>query len=390
MDIRFTPEQERWREEVIAFLRQEITPEFIDEMEAEDTATSYGHVGFSKKLAERGWLTLSWPREYGGQERSFIDQAILNEQMGYFRAPTGGHHIGVEWVGIPLMRWGTPEQKARFLPPIGRMEERYAQVFTEPEAGSDLANLKTTAIRDGDHYVVNGVKVFISSAHLGKWLWLLAVTDPKGQRHKNLSMFIVDVNTPGIRVKGVQTMNRGRVNDVYFDNVRVPVENRIGPEGAGWEIGMTTLNTERSGIAHVSLNQTRLRDLMAYARETTRRGRPIAQDPLVRRRFAELATELEAQRMLSWRVAWLQSQGEVPSTEASVQSLRRRAFEHEFANFALSVLGLYGQLARGSRWARLRGEFEKLYLTSSSQHAGGSTQIQKNIIALRGLGLPRR
>jgi 3-oxocholest-4-en-26-oyl-CoA dehydrogenase alpha subunit len=390
MDIRFTPEQERWRQEVIAFLREEITPAFIDEMEAEDTATSYGHEGFSKKLAAKGWLTLSWPREYGGQERSFVDQAILNEQMGYFHAPTGAHHIGVEWVGIPLMRWGTPEQKARFLPPIARMEERYAQVFTEPEAGSDLANVKTTAIRDGDHYVVNGVKVFISSAHHCKWLWLLAVTDPKGPRHKNISMFIVDVDTPGVRVKGVPTMNHGRVNDVYFDNVRVPVENRIGPENEGWQLGMTTLNTERSGIAHVSGNQTRLRELIAYARETRRRGRPLIEDPLVRQRLAAFATELEAQRMLSWRVAWLQSQGEVPSTEASVQSLRRRAFEHEFANFAVGLLGLYGQLARGSHWARLRGWCEKLYLTSASQHAGGTTEIQKNIIALRGLALPRR
>ena len=152
-------------------------------------------------------------------------------------------------------------------------------------------------------------------------------------------MFIVDVNAPGIRVKGVPTMNHGRVNDVYFDNVRVPAENRIGPENEGWQLGMTTLNTERSGIAHVAGNQTRLRELIQYARETRRRGRPLIEDPLVRQRFAAFATELEAQRMLSWRVAWLQSQGEVPSTEASVQSLRRRAFEHEFANFGVEPAG---------------------------------------------------
>jgi 3-oxocholest-4-en-26-oyl-CoA dehydrogenase alpha subunit len=390
MDVRFTPEQEAWREEVRDFLHQEITPAFLEEVEAEDAAVHYGSPAFSRKLAARGWLTLHWPREYGGQERSFIDQAILNEQLGYFQAPVGSHGMAVNQVGVPVILHGTPDQKARFLPRIARGEIRFGQAFTEPEAGSDLANLKTTAIRDGDDYVVNGIKVFISGAHRCEYLWLLARTDPAAERHAGLSTFIVDVNAPGIRIRGVPTINHGRVNDVYFEDVRVPAENLVGDEHGGWRLAMTTLNVERSGVYGVAHDQTMLADLIRYARETERRGRPLSADPLVRHRLAWAATELEAQRMLSWRVAWLQSQGQVPSTEASLQSLRRRVFQHESANFAMDLLGLYGPLGRGSPWTRLRGQVEREYLDSCSQHAAGTTEVQKNIIALRGLGLPRR
>jgi alkylation response protein AidB-like acyl-CoA dehydrogenase len=361
------------------------------DFEQADEASSYAAPSFSRKLAQRGWLTLHWPREYGGQERPFMDQAILNEQLGYFRAPVGWHNISTEWVALPLMQVGTDEQKRRFLPPIARAEVSYAPTLSEPEAGSDLANIKTTAVRDGDEYVINGLKVFITPAHRARYLWLLAVTDPTAtRRHQRMSMFIVPVDTPGITIKKVPTMNHGRVNDVYLDDVRVHVENRVGPEHGGWQVAMTTLNIERSGIYYVSANQMWLKDLVQFARETRRRGRPVIDDPRVRHRLAYWATELEAQRMLSWRIAWLQCQGIQPSMEASIQSLRVRMYEHEFANFGMQVLGQYGQLGSGSRWAPLRGRIEKLYLTSSAQHAGGTTEIQKNIVAQHGLGLPRQ
>lgn len=389
MDITFTPEQNAFREEVIAFLKQEITPEFVQEFEQEDAASSYASPAFSRKLAEQGWLTLHWPPEYGGQGRSLIYQTILNEQLGYFRAPVGWHNIATEWVAMPLILYGTEEQKQRFLPPIARAEVSYAPAFTEPEAGSDLANVKTRAVKDGDHYVINGLKVFITPAHRANYLWLLAVTDPKAKRHQGLSVFIVDKSTPGVTVKGVPTVNHGRLNDVYLENVRVPAVNLIGKESGGWQVAMTTLNIERSGIYYVAANQSWLKDLVQFARETARYGRPLIQDPVVRQKLAYWATELEAQRMLSWRIAWLQSQGIQPGMEASIQSLRVRLTEHDFANFAMELLGLYGQLSPGSPWVPLRGRIEKMYLSSSSQHAGGTTEIQKNIIAIHGLGLPR-
>jgi alkylation response protein AidB-like acyl-CoA dehydrogenase len=389
MDIRLSPKQDAWRQEVIAFLEQEITPEFLADVEQQDAVTSYASPEFSRKLAERGWLTLHWPPEYGGQGRSLMDLTILNEQLGFFRAPVGWHNIATEWVAMPLMEFGTEEQKRRFLPPIARAEVSYAPAFTEPHTGSDLARLTTTAIRTGDAYEISGHKAYIGPAHRADYLWLLARTDPTARPHEGLSMFIVDVKTPGIRIEGVRTMNHGRLNDVYLDDVRVPVENRVGPENHGWRIAMATLNIERSGIYYVAANQSWLWDLIQFAREHTRRGRPLIADPLVRQKFAYWATELEAQRMLSWRIAWLQSQGASVGAEASIQGLRTRMFEHEFANFGVEVLGLYGQLSPGSRWAPLRGRIEKLYLGSSSQHAGGTTEIQKNIVAIRGLGLPR-
>jgi 3-oxocholest-4-en-26-oyl-CoA dehydrogenase alpha subunit len=389
--ITFTPEQEAWRQEVIAFLEEELTPEFVAEIDKEDAASSYASPAFSRKLAERGWLTLHWPKKYGGAERPFMDQAILNEQLGRFRAPVGHHNIASEWVALPLMEFGTDEQKARFLPPIARAEVAYAPTLTEAEAGSDLRNIKTTAVRDGDDYVLNGIKVFITPAHRSDYLWVLAVTSTEVEKvHHGFSMFIVDATAPGVTIRKVDSINHGRVNDVYLENVRVPAGNLIGEENGGWKVAMHTLNVERSGIYYVVANQMWLEELHAFAAQVRRNGRPLLTDAGVRRQFAYWASELEVQRMLSWRIVWIQSSGTQPSTEASIQSLRVRAFEHEFANFGMEVLGLYGQLAPGERWAPLRGRIEKLFLTSSAQHAGGTTEIQRNIIATHGLGLPRK
>ncbi len=202
-------------------------------------------------------------------------------------------------------------------------------------------------------------------------------------------MFIVPTNTPGLRVKGIKTINHGRVNDIYLEDVRVPATNRVGVENEGWRVAMSTLNVERSGIYYVASYRALLGDLVEFCRHTIRNGRPLAEDVWVRRQTAHWATELEAQRMLSWRIVWLQGQGIEPSVEPSVQSLRVRMFLHPFANFGLDVLGKAGHIRFGSPHARLRGRFEKLYLASCSQHSGGTTEIQKNIIALRGLGLPR-
>jgi alkylation response protein AidB-like acyl-CoA dehydrogenase len=202
-------------------------------------------------------------------------------------------------------------------------------------------------------------------------------------------MFIVDAKSPGITIRKVDTINHGRINDVYFEDVRVPAENLIGAENEGWKIAVTTLNIERSGIYYVVANQMWLKDLIEWARTVRRRGRPLLEDRLIRHRIAMWATELEVQRILSWRIVWIQAGGRQPSTEASIQSLRVRAFEHEFANFGMELLGLYGQLSPQEKWAPLRGRIEKLYLTSSAQHAGGTTEIQRNIIARHGLGMPR-
>ena len=389
MDTSLDPELKAFQAEVVRFLEAEVTPELLDELDVQEAAESTWSQAFSRKLAARGWLSLAWPTEYGGSGLPLSYVAVLNEQLGWFRAPIGWHTIATEWVAMPLIRYGSECQKHRFLPPIARGDHCYGPSFTEPEAGSDLASIRTRAVRDGDHYVIDGVKVFNTEAHRATHLWLLAVTDPDARRHHNLSMFIVETATPGITVKGVRTINHGRVNTVYLDGVRVPAANRIGAENEGWRVAMSTLNIERSGIYHVAWYQRLLDELVDHCRQTVRAGSPLISDPAVRRGLAFWATEMEAQRMLSWHIVWLQSRGEEPSVEPSIQSLRMRTAQHPFANFALDLVGLPGLHPPGSRRAVLRGRVEKLYLASSAQHSGGTTEIQKSIVALRGLGLPR-
>jgi alkylation response protein AidB-like acyl-CoA dehydrogenase len=389
MNVELEPELALFREQVIAFLDSEMSDEFRDEYEGQDAAESNWSQAFSQKLAERGWLSMCWPVEYGGKGLPLTYLAVLNEQLGRYRAPIGWHNIATEWVAMPLLQHGSEEQKRRLLPPIARAEHCYGPALTEPEAGSDLANIKTRAVRDGDHYLLNGLKVFSTEAHRASHLWLLAVSDPEAVRHRGMSMFVVPTASPGLRIKGVDTINHGRVNDIYLDDVRVPASNRVGQENDGWRVAMSTLNIERSGIYYVASYQALLDDLVRFARTAVRNGRRLAEDSWVRRQTAFWAAELEAQRMLSWRIVWLQGQGMEPSVEPSVQSLRVRMAVHPFANFGLDLLGRAGQVRFGSPAARLRGRFEKLYLASCSQHSGGTTEIQKNIVALRGLGLPR-
>ncbi len=389
MNIDIEPDLASFRSEVIEFLEAEMSDEFRDEYESQEAAESNWSQAFSKKLASRGWLSMCWPIEHGGRALPLSYLAVLNEQLGRYRAPIGWHNIATEWVAMPLLQYGSEEQKQRFLPPIARAEHCYGPALTEPEAGSDLANIKTRAVRQGDEYVLNGLKVFSTEAHRASHLWLLAVTDSEADRHRGMSMFIVPTATPGIRVKGVKTINHGRVNDIYLEDVHIPVLNRVGIENNGWRVAMSTLNIERSGIYYVASYQALLSDLVEFCRQKTRSGKPLGQDQWIRRQLAYWATELEAQRMLSWRIVWLQGQGIEPSVEPSVQSLRVRMSLHPFANFGLDVLGKAGHLRYGSRGSRLRGRFEKLYLASCSQHSGGTTEIQKNIVALRGLALPR-
>lgn len=389
MDVKFTPEQEAWRQEVRAFLKQEMTPEFEAELEAQDYTTSTISVPFSRKLAARGWLGMSWPRKYGGQDRPFIDQAILNEEIGYFRAPTAAHNFGLNQVGTAILLHGTEEQKLSVLPRITHQEVVFSQAFTEPQAGSDSAAIETRAARDSEDYVINGQKIFCTSFHRSDMMYVTTRTDPTVPKHKGISLFLVPVDAPGVSHTKGWTIDYGRENTVFLDNVRVPATNMVGQPNQGWYVMMTALNMERTGLEQPARSKRDLEDLVQYAKGHRRHGRPITQEPVMRYRLAECAIEIEVQRMLAWRVAYMRSKGTIGSYEASLQSLRVREFEHRFANLALEVVGFYGLLRRESRYAPLLGWVEKLYMNSASQHAGGTTEIQKNIVALRGLNMPR-
>jgi alkylation response protein AidB-like acyl-CoA dehydrogenase len=383
MDFRFSPEEERFRAEVRAFLEREWTP-YAEEAEEEREWLVHNQA-FARRLAEKGWLTMAWPKEYGGLGTSYILQTIFREESAYFRAPDGGQ--GPRMVGPMLIVHGTEEQKRRFLPPIARAEVFWCQGFSEPGAGSDLASLQLRAVRDGDDYLLNGQKIWTSNAHKADWIHVLARTDPDAPKHRGISYFLVDMKTPGISIRPIINIAGGAgFYETFFENVRVPRENLVGEENRGWYVATTTLDFERSAINYPAEARRMLDDLMALIREEP----ALKRRPTLRPGLAEAAIEIEVARWLAYRVAWLQGQGRVPNAEASMAKVFGTEMQQRMANFAINLLGLYGPLRRGSRWARLRGylEFKYLWQVAFSIFAG-TNEIQRTIIATRGLGLPR-
>jgi alkylation response protein AidB-like acyl-CoA dehydrogenase len=388
MDFRLSEEEEAFRKEVREFLRKEwtLTDYDLDNPEHWDAAKE-----LEKKLGAKGWLCMAWPKEYGGSSASHIYQLVFQEEIAYARAPVLNRQ-GVYMVGPCLMLQGTEEQKQRFLPPIARSEVVWCQGFSEPNAGSDLASLQTRAVLDGDDYVVNGQKTWCTRADRGDWIHFMVRTDPSAPKHRGISYLLADMRSPGISITPmIQMTGRADFFEVYFDNVRVPKANLVGPENEGWRVALTTLAFERSAIgAIVCQARQLLEDLAQFARETNRGGQPLIEDPMIGRKLAELTIETEVAQLLSHRVVWMASRGLVPNYEASVAKTFTTELEQRIANFAMHLLGLHGQLAEGSKWAALEGRIQYEYLwTVGVTIYAGSNEIQRNIIATRGLDLPR-
>jgi alkylation response protein AidB-like acyl-CoA dehydrogenase len=391
MHFRLTDAQQTLRREVQDWLAGELGPDWAGEdVDIVDTDWERA-LAFNRRLAARGWMTPHWPKRFGGQGWSHIEQLLLTEQLVYQRAPAGGRLFGPSMVGPTLMIYGTPEQQARHLPPIRDGAVSWCQGFSEPGAGSDLASLQTRAVRDGDDYVVNGHKVWTTNAHHADWMILLARTDPEAPKHRGISYLLVDMTTPGIGVRPlINIVGRHEFNEVFFDDVRVPAANLVGEEHRGWYVATTTLDLERSSIAAMANGRRLLDDLIAYARATSGGGRPLVEDARVRRLLAEMQIEVELGRLLSYRVAWLQASGAVPNVEASQAKLYAAELSQRVAQSGMRVLGLHGALQERSKHAAVLGRFHTAYLWSVSQtYAGGSVEIQRGIIATRGLGLPR-
>lgn len=319
-----------------------------------------------------------------------IEQFILNEELAYQRAPSGGRLFTIGITGPTMLVHGSDEQKARLLPPMARGETWYCQGFSEPGAGSDLASMETKAVREGDDYVVNGQKTWTSNAHLADRMLLLARTDPTVPKHKGISAFIVDMKAPGISVRSIPNMAYRRdFNQVFFEEVRVPAIDLLGGENNGWYVATTTLDFERSNIAAISGARRTVHDLVRWAKQRHPGGRPWDK-PEIRLKLADLVVEAETGRLLAYRTAWLQSRGQVPNYEASMGKVWMALFGIKVANAGVNMMGAYGQLQPGSAWAELQGRVLTSYLLAASGPvAGGTTEIQRNIIAQRGLGLPR-
>ena len=387
MDFRFTPEEEAFREEVAGFVSNELPPDWLGAEEEYTPELWPVTRAISAKLGQRGWLSQSWPKEYGGQQAPVLTQLVFQEEANYWGIPGTGMGIGgTAWVAPCLLMYGTPEQKQEHLPPIASGERFWCTGYSEPGSGSDLASLSTRARLEGNCFIVDGQKVWTSAAHVADWCWLAVRTDPSAPQHKGISMLLVDMKTPGITVRPLINMAGAHsFNEVYFDNVRVPRSGLVGELNRGWYVVMTALDFERAwpGVRYASMARRILDEMLKYALQ-------VGLKPQHRTRLAQVAVEAAVGRAMSWRVVDVINHDRVPNFEASEVKVFTTEVVARAIQTGLEVLGLYGQLAPDSPHARLQGWLEQIYqIIVGHLIAGGSSEVQRSIIALRGLGLPR-
>ena len=391
MDFGWSDREQQFRAEVREFVSSRWSGSQTDDTEGDDTEAAQRTRRYEQALKERGWLTMAWPKEYGGLGAPHFDQLIFAEESAAFGAPLGGQ--SVQMVGPLLMIHGTDEQKLEHLPKISSGEVMWCQGFSEPGSGSDLASLRTRAVRDGDEYVINGQKIWTSNARHADFIHVLTRTDPDAPKHRGITYFMLDMRTPGISVRPlVQMHGAANFNETFFEDVRVPAGNMIGEENRGWYAATTTLDFERSGVSRFANAKRVLDKLIDHAKEPDSRspGVRIADQPMARAALAEQYIETEIARYLSYRVAWMQSQSLVPNYEASMSKVYGSEFQQRTARMGINVLGLAGTLKPASPHAKLEGAFCQMYMSSVARTIGaGTSEIQRNIIATRGLGLPR-
>ena len=394
MDFRFTEEQEAFRKEVRRWLEQELTPEIRQDMEllswvrASDEGPTSRLREFNRKLGAKGWLGMNWPKEYGGQERSVIDQFIVIDEIACQWAVIPNHYA-MTMEGPCILRHGSEEQRKEYLPRICRGEIELALGYTEPDAGSDLASLQMRAALDGADYVLNGQKTFNTSCHYADYHWLAARTDPDAAKHRGISVFIVDLKTPGITIRPLYTMAGGRTNEVYYDNVRVPMGNLVGQENRGWSYIVEALDYERIMTFLSSPLQLMVDGLVEYAKETQRDGKILAKDPIIRQKLADIAIAVEVARLLHCRALVMLDKGTIGNYEPAMLKLFVGEIAQRLTNIGMQILGPFGLLQEHSKWVSLKGRIETGYRATLMHTFGaGSSELMRNVIAMRGFGLP--
>jgi alkylation response protein AidB-like acyl-CoA dehydrogenase len=391
MDFDFTPEQEAFRKEVRQWLERNL-PDDLKGRGFAATRADRAQVerlrAWQRTMYEAGYVGLDWPREFGGRGATLVEQIILYQEMARAESPQFVNRGGLSMLGPTLMRHGTPAQQRRFLPGILTAEALWCQGFSEPNAGSDLANLGTRAVRVADHFVVSGQKVWTSMAHVADWCFLLARTDPEAPRHKGLSFLLVDMRAPGITVRPLRQMTgEAEFNEVFFDNVQVPAESLVGRLHEGWSVAITTLMYERdllTFIRHISLRNA-VHRLLGLVRD---RGR--AQDPVLRQKLAAVWIGEQALQLNAYRSLTRILTGGQPGPEGSTSKLFWSQLDQEVAQIATEVLGLSAQLGPGTPWAPDDGQWEfYALLAQASGIRAGTSEILKNILGERVLGLPK-
>ena len=390
MKFNYEADVEAFRGEVQQFIKDELPSEEVRlkrgyEGGFKSNQEEYDYtMGFQKKLSQRDWLAMAWPKEYGGGGASHMRQLVYNEEMAYNGAPS--MNMGIAWVGPSLMLYGTEEQKTKFIPRITGADDWWCTLYSEPGAGSDLAALQTRAVRDGDDYVINGQKIWTSGGHLADWGWLAARTDPDAPKHKGITMFMVDMKSPGVTVRPlINIANRHGFNEVFFEDVRVPATQVVGEVNRGWYHMAVALDFERSGIQAYAGGRRSVERLTNVAKAhpelaSRRRG--------IRHELADRSIEVATGTFLAYRVATMQARGMVPNHEASCSKLFGSEMGQRISLTGMHLLGMLGQLRDGTKHEVI--DQATSYLQSvSGTVAAGTSEIQRGIIATRGLGLPR-
>ena len=390
MKYSFDSEVESFRQEVRSFIREAL-PDLDPEKPADEDAQGKSYkekydyaMNFQKKLADRGWLAMAWPEKYGGGGADHMRQLVYNEEMAYFGAPSG--NMGIQWVGPSLFLYGTDDQQQKFIPRIAGGDDWWCTLYSEPGSGSDLASLQTRAIRDGDDYVVNGQKIWTSGGHLADWGWLAARTDPDAPKHKGITMFMLDMKSPGVTVRPLINMaDRHGFNEVFFEDVRIPATQVVGEVNRGWYHLAVALDFERSGVGRFSSARRTVENLIKLAKK---QPELIESRPGARLALADRMTEVNVGTFLAYRVATMQARGLVPNTEASASKVFGSELSQRISTTGIQLVGMNGMLRGGDQGDHI--DLAEQYLSGvSSTIAAGTSEVQRGIIATRGLGLPR-
>ena len=396
MDFDFTPAQQSFRRDVRAWLAEHVPADLKGRGFAASRADR-AHVDrlrdWQRRLHEAGYVGIDWPRAYGGHGASLMEQVILYEEMSRAQAPQPVNRGGLSMLGPTVMAHGTPAQQERHLAKILTAEEIWCQGFSEPNAGSDLANLQTRAVLDGDVYVVNGQKVWTSMAHVADWGFFLVRTDPQAPKHKGITFLLLDMKTPGITIRPLtQITGEAEFNEVFLENVRVPAANVVGKVNEGWSVAITTLAYERdvlTMIRHISL-RTALERLVSLAKRTKRNGHTAADDPVLRQKIAGLTIAERCLQLNGYRSLSRILRGQPPGPEGSTSKLFWSQVDQELAEVATEVIGPYSQIAAPSDWAPDDGQWEFYELLARARGIrAGTSEILRNILAERVLGLPK-
>jgi len=393
VELAYSKEDEAFRKEIRTWLKHNLPKKdkALSDLPPHDPERVKRAKEWQRKLYDAGYVAMSWPKEYGGQDADVMRQTIVNEEMVWARAPGLIGAMGIQMLGPTLIQYGTEEQKRRYLPKVLTAEEIWCQGYSEPGAGSDLASLRTRAELVGDEFIVNGQKVWTSNAQFADRMFCLVRTDPDVPKHRGISYVLIDMKTPGITVRPlVQMTGDAGFNEVFFEDVRVPRANLVGELNQGWMVANATLFHERNLLGSTTRTQLMMQNLIRLARSRQHYGKPAAEDPVIRQKLADLLVRVEAMKYHSYRQLTDAIKGRPPGVAAMVNKLVGTELNHDICALALELLNSYAPLTRGSAHVIDHGNWAYEFMfTLGLVIGGGTSQIQKNIISERGLGMPK-